>query len=52
MFLFKKKDIHPEPEQLRLLLPFQKLDQEDLFLLSKKSTLLKAKKGKRLFKKV
>lgn len=51
MFLFQKKNIHPEPEQLSLLLPFQKLDQEDLFLLSKKSTLLKAKKGKKLFKK-
>lgn len=51
MFLFQTKILHPDPEQLRQLLPFQKLDQEDLFLLSKKATLLKAKKGKRLFKK-
>ena len=51
MFLFRKKINHPKPEQLGLLLPFQKLDHEDLVLLSKQATLLTAKKGKRLFKK-
>jgi len=51
MLLFQKKTLHPDPEQLSLLLPFQNLDKEDLFLLSKKATLHIAKKGKRLFKK-
>lgn len=51
MFLFGKKNTHPKPEQLSLLLPFKRLDREDLYLISKQATLLKAKKGKRIFKK-